>query len=100
MYIRYATTDGSEYALVDCRLTTIGSSQSYLDNMTLPVLDLSTYTRGSTQQQEQFSHGLLSSFQSYGFVKLVNHGFDREYIDELMDWVGSIAPIPLNTYVV
>ena len=68
--------------------------------MTLPVLDLSKYTRGSDQEQGHFGHALLSSFQSYGFVKLINHGFDREYIDQLMDWVGSLALIPLNTYFV
>ena len=59
--------------------------------MSLPVLDLLKYTRGNTQEQGQFTHDLLSSFQAYGFVKLVNYGFDREYIDELMDWVGSRA---------
>lgn len=64
--------------------------------MSLPVLDLSKYTRGNAQEQGQFSRDLLSSFQAHGFVKLINHGFDREYIDQLMDWVGSLALIPLN----
>ena len=66
--------------------------------MTLPVLDLSKYTRGNTQDQRQFSQDLLSSFQAYGFVKLINHGFDREYIDELMNWVCERAVILLNTF--
>ena len=100
MYIRYVTTNVSEHTLVGCRFTVLETSQSYLNNMTLPVLDLSKYTRGSTQEQGLFSHDLLSSFQSYGFVKLVNHGFAREYIDELMNWVGGIALIPLGTYLV
>ena len=65
--------------------------------MGLPVLDLLKYTRGNTQEQGQFNHDLLSSLQAYGFVKLINHGFDREYIDELMDWVGSLAFIFSNT---
>ena len=65
--------------------------------MTLPVLDLSKYTRGNTQEQRHFSQDLLSSFQAYGFVKLINHGFDREYIDELMNWVCELAVILLNT---
>lgn len=64
--------------------------------MTLPVLDLLKYTRGNAQEQEQFSRDLLSSFQAHGFVKIVNHGFDREYIDQLMDWVGSLALLPLD----
>lgn len=65
--------------------------------MTLPVLDLLKHTRGNTQEQGQFNHDLLFSFQAYGFVKLINHGFDREYIDQLMDWVSRLALILLNT---
>lgn len=61
--------------------------------MSLPVLDLSIYILGGAQEQRRFSRDLLSSFQAHGFVKLINHGFDREYIDELMDWVGSLAPV-------
>ena len=68
--------------------------------MSLPVLDLSKYTRGKSQGQEQFNHNLLSSFQAYGFVKLINHGFDREYIDELMDWVGIRAHTLLNSEII
>ena len=64
--------------------------------MTLPVLDLFRYTRGNTQEQWHFSQDLLSSFQAYGFVKLINHGFNREYIDELMIWVCEFALIVLN----
>lgn len=60
--------------------------------MSLPVLDLYKYTRGNAQEQEQFSQDLLSSFQAHGFVKLVNHGFEPDYIDELMDWVGNPVP--------
>ena len=64
--------------------------------MSLPVLDLSKYARGSIQEQGEFDHDLLSSFQAYGFVKLVNHGFDREYVDKLMNWVGSLTSLRLN----
>lgn len=64
--------------------------------MSLPVLDLLKSTRGTVQEQDQFNHDLLSSFQAYGFVKIINHGFDREYVDTLMDWVGSLALISLN----
>ena len=59
--------------------------------MSLPVLDLLNYTQGNTQEQGEFNHDLLSSLQAYGFVKLINHGFDREYIDKLMDWVCNFA---------
>lgn len=59
--------------------------------MSLPVLDLSNFTRGNAREREQFSHDLLSSFQAHGFVKIINHGFEPEYIDELMGWVGTSA---------
>ena len=65
--------------------------------MSLPVLDVLKYTQGNAQLQEQFGQDLLKSFQKYGFVKLVNHGFDQGYIDQLMDWVGSPVPSPLET---
>ena len=65
-------------------------------DMSLPVLNLSKYTRGSPQEQEQFSQDLLRSFQAYGFVKIINHGFESDYIDELMSWVGRLALVRLN----
>ena len=65
--------------------------------MSLPVLDVLKYAQGNAQEQEQFGQDLLKSFQKHGFVKLVNHGFDQEYIDQLMDWVGSPVPGPLET---
>ena len=58
--------------------------------MSLPVLDLLKYTRGNAQEQGQFSRDLLRSFQAHGFVKLINHGFDRDYIDTLMGWVRNL----------
>ena len=57
--------------------------------MSLPVLDLSKYTQGTSQEQQLFGQDLLKSLQSHGFVKLSNHGFDRECIDQLMEWVGN-----------
>ena len=65
--------------------------------MSLPVLDLSNYTRGNAQEQSHFSRDLLGSLQAHGFVKLINYGFDREYIDELMDWVGNLGFFLLKT---
>ena len=64
--------------------------------MSLPVLDLSKYMRGNAPEQAEFGRDLLKSLQAHGFVKLVNHGFDRNYIDELMDWVGDLERIFLN----
>ena len=65
--------------------------------MGLPVLDVLNYTQGDAQKKEQFGQDLLQSFQKHGFVKLVNHGFDRKYIDQLMDWVGSPRSNPFET---
>ena len=58
--------------------------------MSLPVLDLSKYTLGSSQEQDQFGQELIKSFKQHGFVKLVNHGLDREYVEQLMEWVSGL----------
>ena len=60
------------------------------------MLNLSKYTRGNPQEQEQFSQDLLSSLQAFGFVKIINHGFEPDYIDKLMSWVGRPALIRSN----
>ena len=59
------------------------------DNMSLPVLDVSTFIRADANKQKQFQQDLLQSLQSHGFVKLINHGFGPRYVDELMEWVGA-----------
>ena len=64
--------------------------------MSLPVLDVSTYTKGGPQEQERFGQDFLKSLQAHGFVKLANHGFDRGYIDQLMEWVCILTWKYLN----
>lgn len=74
--------------LIHCRLSILGSRS---DSMDLPVLDLSRYSQGTPSEQRKFSGELLRVFKAHAFVKLKNHGMDREYIDTLMRWVGRLA---------
>ncbi len=61
--------------------------------MSLPVLDAATLIDGNATSQNQLQLDLLQSLQSHGFVKFINHGFDPNYVDELMEWVGAYCPL-------
>ncbi|TRX91025.1 hypothetical protein FHL15_008007 [Xylaria flabelliformis] len=48
----------------------------------IPTLDLSHFTAGNDQQRRQFADGLLAGLIDTGFVKIINHGFEKERLDE------------------
>ncbi|KAI1272091.1 hypothetical protein F5Y07DRAFT_310961 [Xylaria sp. FL0933] len=52
----------------------------------IPTLDLSHFTRGNEQQRRQFADGLLAGLIDTGFVKIINHGLDKERLDEVFTW--------------
>lgn len=61
----------------------------------LPTLDFSQFTSGSKFEQQRFGKALVDSFKNHGFVKLVKHGFPEETIEELLDFVRTIATLLL-----
>jgi isopenicillin N synthase-like dioxygenase len=60
--------------------------------MTLPTLDLSRFTGGSTLERHQLASDLLASLSQHGFVKLVNHGISDKAVAKLFDWVCLKTP--------
>ncbi|KAI1299864.1 hypothetical protein F5Y03DRAFT_364978 [Xylaria venustula] len=52
----------------------------------IPTLDLSHFTTGSEEQRRNFADGLLAGLIDTGFVKIVNHGLEREKLDEVFSW--------------
>ncbi|KAL8670381.1 MAG: hypothetical protein Q9168_005076 [Polycauliona sp. 1 TL-2023] len=54
--------------------------------MSLLVLDLSKNIQGTPAEQRQLGQDFLRGLQAHGFVKIINHGVDRRYVDSLMDW--------------
>ncbi|KAL8660529.1 MAG: hypothetical protein Q9202_006452 [Teloschistes flavicans] len=53
--------------------------------MEVPLLDFSSFTNGSSNQQKRFCRDLADSFQKYGFVKLANHGISEAVMKEVFD---------------
>ncbi|KAJ8123894.1 hypothetical protein O1611_g9487 [Lasiodiplodia mahajangana] len=52
----------------------------------IPTLDLSHFTAGNDQQRRRFADGLLAGLIDTGFVKIINHGFDKTKLDEVFAW--------------
>ena len=56
--------------------------------MTLPVLDLSSFTECNGSQNQQFASQLLQSLYQHGFVKIVGHGIEDSELESLFAWVN------------
>ncbi|KAI1750362.1 hypothetical protein F4782DRAFT_509445 [Xylaria castorea] len=52
----------------------------------IPTLDLSHFTAGNDQQRRQFADGLLAGLIDTGFVKIINHGLEKDKLDEVFSW--------------
>ncbi|KAI0423521.1 hypothetical protein F5Y09DRAFT_327182 [Xylaria sp. FL1042] len=63
----------------------------------IPTLDLSHFTKGNEQQRRQFADGLLAGLIDTGFVKIINHGLDREKLDEVFTWSKAFFHQPVET---
>ncbi|TGJ87367.1 hypothetical protein E0Z10_g1409 [Xylaria hypoxylon] len=63
----------------------------------IPTLDLSYFTVGTEQQRRQFADGLLAGLIDTGFVKIINHGLDREKLDEVFTWSKKFFGQPVET---
>ncbi|KAI0534847.1 hypothetical protein GGR58DRAFT_481147 [Xylaria digitata] len=62
----------------------------------IPTLDLSHFTAGTEQQRWQFANGLLAGLIDTGFVKIINHGLDREKLDEVFTWSKKFFRQPVE----
>ncbi|KAI1759471.1 Clavaminate synthase-like protein [Hypoxylon sp. FL1150] len=62
----------------------------------IPTLDLSHFTSGSEEQRQKFVQELLASFDTSGFVKLINHGFDEKQLNELFTWSKTFFNQPID----
>ncbi|EUC26695.1 hypothetical protein COCCADRAFT_10506 [Bipolaris zeicola 26-R-13] len=52
----------------------------------LKTLDLNTFCNGSIMERQQFAQSLKEGLREHGFVKLVNHGFSDDDINQLFNW--------------
>jgi isopenicillin N synthase-like dioxygenase len=56
----------------------------------LRTLNLGHFTTGTQEQRRQFVDELLAGFVETGFVKLVNHGFEEQKLNDLFTWVSNV----------
>ena len=56
--------------------------------MTLPTIDLSVFTKGSSSERHKVALALLDSLSQHGFVKIVGHGVPEWAVTKLFGWVG------------
>ena len=48
----------------------------------IPLVDLSKFTHGTPEQQQEFVKELGTAFHEIGFVGVVNHGIPKQLIDD------------------
>ena len=51
--------------------------------MNIPVVDLNSFLKGSTEEKVQFSSSLGQAFEEVGFVSVKNHGIPEDLINRL-----------------
>jgi isopenicillin N synthase-like dioxygenase len=57
--------------------------------MNIPVVDLNSFLKGSTEEKVQFSSTLGRAFEEVGFVSVKNHGIPEDLINRLYATVKS-----------
>ena len=68
--------------------------------MDLPTLDFSQFLYGSEEQRLELADALVNSFESHGFVKLINHGIPEETVKDYLSGVCIEKPrvaVPAST---
>jgi isopenicillin N synthase-like dioxygenase len=65
-------------------MTTVSEAR----NRTVRRLDFSAFLKGDEQKQAEFCRDLVDALCKEGFVKLRNHGIDKENIEKVFEWVS------------
>ena len=63
--------------------------------MSIPVVDLAEFTKGSEQQKKEFVQQLGTAFEETGFVAVKNHSISDELIAELYKHVQQFFAMPV-----
>jgi isopenicillin N synthase-like dioxygenase len=64
--------------------------------MSIPVVDLSKFTKGTEEERKQFVAELGKAYEEVGFVAVKNHGIPDEKIDDLYNYVKAFFSLPLQ----
>lgn len=64
--------------------------------MTIPVVDLDQFRRGSSGEREDFVQQLGKAYEEVGFVAVQHHGISDELIHKLYETVQQFFSLPLE----
>jgi isopenicillin N synthase-like dioxygenase len=62
----------------------------------IPVVDLSKFTHGTTDQRQQFVNELGKAFHEVGFVGVINHGIPKSLIDDFYSLAKAFFALPVD----
>jgi isopenicillin N synthase-like dioxygenase len=62
--------------------------------MTIPVVDLADFEKGTSQQKSAFVQDLGKAYEDVGFVAVKNHGIPAELIADLYKYVQQFFSLP------
>ncbi|MEM1220811.1 MAG: 2-oxoglutarate and iron-dependent oxygenase domain-containing protein [Bacteroidota bacterium] len=65
-----------------------------MSDRVVPVVDLSTFTKGNKEQQTAFVEKLGHAFHDIGFVGVKNHGIPKELIDQFYQAAKDFFALP------
>ncbi|MCB0655518.1 MAG: isopenicillin N synthase family oxygenase [Saprospiraceae bacterium] len=63
---------------------------------TIPLVDLSKYRSGSSQDKKEFVEQLGKAFSEVGFVGVINHGVSAELVDTFYDEAKRFFALPVE----
>ncbi|MFN8308736.1 MAG: 2-oxoglutarate and iron-dependent oxygenase domain-containing protein [Chitinophagales bacterium] len=61
---------------------------------TIPIVDLSKFTKGSEEDKQQFVQDLGRAFEEVGFVSVKNHGVSQQLVDDYYAAVKRFFDFP------
>ena len=65
-----------------------------MNDHTIPIVDLSEFTKGTAQQKYHFVEQLGKAFEDVGFVSVCNHGVPQELIDNYYAAIKKFFELP------
>ncbi len=63
----------------------------------IPLVDLSQYIEGSSEDKKSFVHQLGEAFHSVGFVGVINHGIAKTLVDEFYAKAKEFFALPVDS---
>jgi isopenicillin N synthase-like dioxygenase len=63
----------------------------------IPLVDLSKFINGTTEERNEFVEKLADAFHHIGFVGVINHGVPKKLIDDFYTAANAFFALPVET---